>query len=189
MTHIICFVEQTLPVKIGMYFEALIGKVIQLKRPSGDTWHIDLIWAGEELVLQSSWNQFIVANDIVNDFMVLKFIGGSKFVVLIFFIQVGIEKSSNVGKKIRHGLVQVFTFGAEPIRSKSDNYNKRCNEIEVYGNTMEDVQGCSTGGMNESEALSLNLSKISTMKFTNMHENKKFEISQLSCGLHFGCFY
>jgi B3 DNA binding domain len=177
MTDIMCCVKQTIPVKIGMYFEALIGKVIQLKRPSGDTWHIGLIWTGEELALQSGWNQFVVANDISqNDFVVFKFIGGSKFEVLIFDPN-GYEKSSNVGKKMRNGLVQVFAFGAEPIRSKPDNYNKRFNEIEVFGNTIEDVQGSSTGGMSESETLSLNLSEISAMDFTNMLDNKKFEIN------------
>lgn len=159
-----------------MNFQALIGKVIQLKRPSGDTWHVSLIWTGEELALQSGWNQFVVANDISpNDFMVFKFIGGFRFEVLIFDPN-GYEKSNDVGKKMRNGLVQVFSYGDEPIKSKSVNTDEKSSEIEMYGNTLEDVHGCISGGTSESEALSINLSEFLRMNFTNMYCNKKFEM-------------
>ncbi|KAJ4781532.1 B3 domain-containing protein [Rhynchospora pubera] len=123
--------NMSLPVKVRMKLKGIVGKKLQLKRPSGDTWHISLIWSGEELVLQSGWNQFIVANSVSqNDLLVFRFIGGSKFEVLIFDPN-GYEKNSN---KETRSCWQFFAYGAEPIRSRPENGGEIPREIEVYGN-------------------------------------------------------
>ncbi|KAJ3685833.1 hypothetical protein LUZ61_014997 [Rhynchospora tenuis] len=134
--------NMSLPVKVRMKLKGIVGKILQLKRPSGDTWHISLVWSGEELVLQSGWNQFIVANDISqNDLLVFRFIGGSKFEVLIFDPN-GYEKNSN--KEMRNCCWQFFAYGAEPIRSRPENCGEISREIEVYGNATEGAEGRST---------------------------------------------
>ncbi|KAJ3685491.1 hypothetical protein LUZ61_014655 [Rhynchospora tenuis] len=85
----------SLPEKMTRQFTNLAGKVLQLKRPSGDTWHVGLMMSGDKLVLQPGWNDFASANKLSqNDHLVFKFIGESKFEVFIFD-PTGCEKGGN----------------------------------------------------------------------------------------------
>ncbi|KAJ4770859.1 hypothetical protein LUZ62_055116 [Rhynchospora pubera] len=87
-----------LPEKLTRQLAHLAGKVLELKRPSGGTWHVGLIMSGEKLVLQPGWNDFASANRISqNDHLVFKFIGESKFEVFIFD-PTGCEKGGNFEK-------------------------------------------------------------------------------------------
>ncbi|KAJ3685490.1 hypothetical protein LUZ61_014654 [Rhynchospora tenuis] len=88
-----------LPEKLTRQLAHLAGKVLELKRPSGDTWHVGLVMSGDQLVLQPGWNDFASANRISqNDHLVFKFMGESKFEVFIFDPE-GCEKGGNFEKE------------------------------------------------------------------------------------------
>ncbi|KAF3333815.1 B3 domain-containing protein [Carex littledalei] len=90
---------QSLPEKLTKQLVHLVGKLLELERPSGSTWYVGLIRSGDKLVLQPGWNDFASANNVSqNDHLVFKFIGESKFQVFIFD-PTGCEKGGSFEKE------------------------------------------------------------------------------------------
>ncbi|KAF3335847.1 B3 domain-containing protein [Carex littledalei] len=94
----------SLPEKVKIHFEPLVGKVLELKRPNGHVRYVGLIKNGEKLVLQPGWHDFGVSQ---NDLLVFKYKGGITFEVLIFD-QSGSEKSSRTEEN-SNGSMQIVT--------------------------------------------------------------------------------
>lgn len=79
------YTVQTLPERVTARFTGLIGKLLEHKRQSGGSWHVELIRSGVKLLLQSGWSNFASANNVLqNDLLLFKFIGDSRFEVQIF---------------------------------------------------------------------------------------------------------
>jgi B3 DNA binding domain len=77
----------------------LVGKLLELKGPTGTTWYVGLIRSGNNLVLQPGLNDFASANNISqDDHLIFKFVGGSKFEVFIFE-PTGCEKGGSLEKE------------------------------------------------------------------------------------------
>jgi B3 DNA binding domain len=58
---------------------------VELKCPSGITWHVKMIKSNGNFIFQSGWRDFIIANKIEkNDILVFKYSGNSSFEVIIF---------------------------------------------------------------------------------------------------------
>jgi B3 DNA binding domain len=63
----------------------LAGSMIRLKLSSGTTWPVGFIKLNEKLVIKPGWDDFVNANDVsLNDLLVFKYVGGVDFEVLIF---------------------------------------------------------------------------------------------------------
>ncbi|KAJ3685495.1 hypothetical protein LUZ61_014659 [Rhynchospora tenuis] len=78
--HSVC-----LPEKVTERFTGLSDRVLELKRKNGATCHVGLIASGDKLILQPGWSNFVYANNVSqNDLLLFKFMGGSKFDVQIF---------------------------------------------------------------------------------------------------------
>jgi B3 DNA binding domain len=88
-----------LPEKLTRKLAHLVGKLLELKGPTGTTWYVGLIRSGNKLVLQPGWNDFASANNISqNDHLVFKFVGESKCEVFMFD-PTGCEKSGSLEKE------------------------------------------------------------------------------------------
>lgn len=93
-----------------------IGSMIKLRRPSGATWHVGLIKLGEKLVIEPGWEDFVNANYVSpNDLLVFKHVGRIEFEVLIFDPW-GCEKS---------GIEEIIRNTSIPLvpRDKSNMYS------------------------------------------------------------------
>ncbi|KAJ4781176.1 B3 domain-containing protein [Rhynchospora pubera] len=78
--HSVC-----LPEKVRESFKGLSDRVLELKWKNGASCHVGLIASGDKLILQPGWSNFVYANNVSqNDILLFKFMGGSKFEVQIF---------------------------------------------------------------------------------------------------------
>ncbi|KAJ4785009.1 B3 domain-containing protein [Rhynchospora pubera] len=112
----------TLPEKVKIHFASLAGKLLELKRPNGKIWYVGLVKNGEKLVLQPGWHDFVSANDVSqNDLLVFKYNSETTFEVLIFD-QSGFEKSCKTEEKST-GSLQIITrdelIGPKPVNVAS----------------------------------------------------------------------
>ncbi|KAJ1690152.1 hypothetical protein LUZ63_014307 [Rhynchospora breviuscula] len=74
-----------LPRKFATSFKEKICDIVKLKGPSGRTWQIEVLKSENELSLKSGWRNFVTANKIdKNDLLVFKYRGNSSFNVLVF---------------------------------------------------------------------------------------------------------
>ncbi|KAJ3685494.1 hypothetical protein LUZ61_014658 [Rhynchospora tenuis] len=104
--HSVC-----LPEKVTESFTGLSDRVLELKRKNGSTCHVGLIASGGKLILQPGWNNFISANGVSqNDLLIFKFMGGSKFEVQIFD-PTGCEKINDPMKLV----TGTKTISLEPV--------------------------------------------------------------------------
>ncbi|KAL6847029.1 hypothetical protein ACP4OV_022882 [Aristida adscensionis] len=76
----------SIPEKFVKNFNGQITKGVDLKVPSGETWHVSVTRNAEELFLMSSvWEDFVKAHELQeNDLLVFTCSGNSSFEVLIF---------------------------------------------------------------------------------------------------------
>ncbi|KAJ1690157.1 hypothetical protein LUZ63_014312 [Rhynchospora breviuscula] len=78
--HSVC-----LPENVTKHFSSLVGKFLKFKCPGGDTWQVELIKAGDKLVLEAGWNKFAGSNNVwQDDLLTFKLVSGSTFEVRIF---------------------------------------------------------------------------------------------------------
>ncbi|XP_078160146.1 B3 domain-containing protein LOC_Os12g40090-like [Carex rostrata] len=74
-----------IPKEYGKIFRESIRENVELEGPSGITWHVKTIRLDKTLTLQSGWKDFVTANQIdKNDILVFTYNGNSSFKVLIF---------------------------------------------------------------------------------------------------------
>ncbi|KAJ4820510.1 B3 domain-containing protein [Rhynchospora pubera] len=80
-----CLNQMDLPKAFQKKFKGRIAKNVELKGPSGNIWHVGVIELVENLTFQSGWKDFVIANSIkANDLLVFKYNRESSFEVQIF---------------------------------------------------------------------------------------------------------
>jgi B3 DNA binding domain len=76
---------QRVPKKYAESFEGSVSENIELEGPTGTTWPAKMIRSDGTFLLQSGWKEFLAANKIdKNDILVFTYNGISSFKVLIF---------------------------------------------------------------------------------------------------------
>ena len=74
---------QNIPNKFAKMF--ILSKNIELEGPSGYTWHVKMMRSDDTFALQSGWKEFVRANRIDNnDLLVFTYKDNSSFKVIIF---------------------------------------------------------------------------------------------------------
>ncbi|KAF8733317.1 hypothetical protein HU200_014921 [Digitaria exilis] len=95
----------SIPEKFVKNFNGHITKGLDLKVPSGETWHVGVEKHDEELHITSGWKDFVKAHELKeNDLLTFTCRGNSKFDILIFEAS-GCEKLSSLfSNRIGHDL-------------------------------------------------------------------------------------
>ncbi|KAL6637446.1 hypothetical protein ACP70R_025018 [Stipagrostis hirtigluma subsp. patula] len=100
-----------IPEEFGKKFSGHISEVIELEAPNGKKCKVQVTRGLNKLVLESGWETFCTAHDLqLGDFLVFRYSGNSRFMVLIFL--------SNGCQKVSSCVVRNSGLTA---REKSDN--------------------------------------------------------------------
>ncbi|KAJ3678138.1 hypothetical protein LUZ60_001941 [Juncus effusus] len=121
--------QMSIPTKFTTNSGGHIGKIVKLKGPSGNIWQIGVTKRAAKFVLRVGWKEFILANDIKeNDILIFKYNGNSSFEVQIF--QNGCERiSSFFAKKKGTGCFRGEVYGP--------NCNIRHHDIITSGSSSD----------------------------------------------------
>ncbi|XP_078164804.1 B3 domain-containing protein Os03g0622100-like [Carex rostrata] len=77
--------KMDLPNDFHKNFKGRIGETVELKGPSGNVWQVGVIKSPQKFTFQTGWKNFVIANDIeADDLLVFKYIGNFSFQVQIF---------------------------------------------------------------------------------------------------------
>lgn len=109
---------QNLPRKLAKNFKGKISKLVKLEGSSGKSWRIEVLKSDNTLSLRSGWRDFVTANKIdENDLLLFKYSSSSSFDVLIFDPS-GCEKAA-------HSIIK-----NEQIESESETKSESESETE-----------------------------------------------------------
>lgn len=158
-----------MPEKVKMHFAPLAGKLLELKRPSGNEWYVGLIENGDNLVLGPGWHDFVSVNSVSqSDLLVFKYTNGTTFEVLIFDRN-GSEKSFRT-EEDSTGSMQFVT--SNESRQKPVNFTARLPDSGLHANEED--------GYSEND----NMSKTETPPLTSSKNSGEFPPSQFCIIFH-----
>ncbi|KAJ1266126.1 hypothetical protein BS78_08G127100 [Paspalum vaginatum] len=117
----------TIPKKFAKNFKWQTVRGIQLKLPSGETWHISVEKHDDELVLMSGWEDFVKDHELQeNDLLLFKCCAKSSFEVVIFEASGCQKVSSLFGSRIGPRMCKQFNDVAghhgEPESQNTSNF-------------------------------------------------------------------